>query len=146
MFNRIIWIWSFYHNQNFRSLFLMLRKWIMFNSTFCVQLKVNYWLSEDVGGSPRLGILALKMFRMQTCSSTLASMLQVQYIGFRLNIPHWSCSTCFHVNFQCKWWEKCHATVAVVADEKTLCAQDRQKWEGQLHDKARGTTDFSGYV
>ena len=82
MFNRIIWTWSFYHNQNFRSLFLMLRKWIMFNSTFCVQLKVNYWLSEEVGGSPRLGRLALKMFQMQTCSSTHASMLQVQYIGF----------------------------------------------------------------
>ena len=102
MFNRIIWTWSFYHNQKFRSLFLMLKKWIMFNSTFCVQLKVNYWLSEEVGGSPRLGRLALKMFRMQTCSSTLASMLQVQYIGFSCFFIKQS-STCFHVH--CQWWE-----------------------------------------
>ena len=99
MFNRIIWTWSFYYNQNFRSLFLMLKKWIMFNSTFCVQLKVNYWLSEEVGGSPRLGRLALKMFRMQTCSSTLASMLQVQYIGFScFFIFIKQSSTCFHVH------------------------------------------------
>ena len=104
MFNRIIWTWSFYHNQKFRSLFLMLKKWIMFNSTFCVQLKVNYWLSEEVGGSPRLGRLALKMFRMQTCSSTHASMLQVQYIGFSCFFIKQS-STCFHVHCQCKWWE-----------------------------------------
>ena len=84
--------------------FLMHKKWIMFNSTFCVQLKVNYWLSEEVGGSPRLGRLALKMFRMQTCSSTLASMLQVQYIGFSCFFIKQS-STCFHVHCQWKWWE-----------------------------------------
>ena len=82
MSNRTIWISSYCLDQKFKYLFLMLKKWIMFNSTFCVQLKVNYWLSEEVGGSPRLGRLPLKMFRMQTCSSTHASTLQVQYIGF----------------------------------------------------------------